>query len=172
MIEIRQADESHADTIAGIIRASFRAQAKILGLNPTDHAGFVSFQTAEGIVKRLREDDLFLLACLDGRPVGTMRYGLDADREGFGRMGRLAVLPECRGQRYGADLMRFGEERLMESGAHTVEIAMVARFTRLRAYYESLGYRPTYVREAKELPFDVLFLEKPVGASGETPCTT
>ncbi|HHY01907.1 MAG TPA: GNAT family N-acetyltransferase, partial [Paracoccus sp.] len=46
---------------------------------------------------------LHLLAMLDGRPVGTARLLIDGAE---GKIGRVAILPDCRGTGAGAAMMR------------------------------------------------------------------
>ncbi|HHW33606.1 MAG TPA: GNAT family N-acetyltransferase [Paracoccus solventivorans] len=82
-----------------------------------------------------------LLATLDGRPVGTARL-LIAGPEG--KIGRVAILPDCRGTGAGAALMRAALEELRARGVTTVRLGAQ---THALGFYEKLGftaYGPIY----------------------------
>ncbi|WP_433324976.1 GNAT family N-acetyltransferase [Spirillospora sp. CA-294931] len=77
------------------------------------------------------------LARVDGRPGGTARL-LPSGRDGTaGVLGRLAVLPECRGSGLGATIVRAVEERARERGLTALELHSQ---TSARGFYERLGY--------------------------------
>ena len=77
----------------------------------------------------------FLLALVDGVPVGTVRLVDQGD--GSGLLGRMAVLPAGRGKGTGAALVRAAEELGRESGLDRVELHAQ---THARGFYERLGY--------------------------------
>ncbi|WP_449043077.1 GNAT family N-acetyltransferase [Paracoccus sp. (in: a-proteobacteria)] len=82
-----------------------------------------------------------LLATLDGRPVGTARLLIDGAE---GKIGRVAILPDCRGTGAGAALMRAA---LVELRARGVTIARLGAQTHALGFYEKLGftaYGPIY----------------------------
>ena len=75
-----------------------------------------------------------LLAMLDGRPVGTARLLRD---EAEGKLGRVAILPDCRGTGAGAALMRAALEELRARGVTT---ARLGAQTHALGFYEKLGF--------------------------------
>lgn len=75
-----------------------------------------------------------LLATLDGRPVGTARLLIDGPE---GKIGRVAILPDCRGTGAGAALMRAA---LVELRARGVTIARLGAQTHALGFYEKLGF--------------------------------
>ncbi len=82
----------------------------------------------------LDEAALHLLAELDGRPVGTARMLLKGDT---GKIGRVCVLRELRGQGIGAALIREAVEELRRRGLRT---AMLGSQTHAVPFYEGLGF--------------------------------
>jgi ElaA protein len=82
----------------------------------------------------LDEAALHLLAELDGRPVGTARLLLKGDT---GKIGRVCVLRELRGQGIGAALIREAVEELRRRGLRT---AMLGSQTHAVPFYEGLGF--------------------------------
>lgn len=75
-----------------------------------------------------------LLATLDGRPVGTARLLIDGPE---GKIGRVAILPDCRGTGAGAALMRAALEELR---ARCVTTARLGAQTHALGFYEKLGF--------------------------------
>ena len=84
---------------------------------------------------------LHLLATLDGRPVGTARLLIDGTE---GKIGRVAILPDCRGTGAGAALMRAALDELRARGVTTARLGAQTHALR---FYEKLGftaYGPVY----------------------------
>lgn len=75
------------------------------------------------------------LALVDGVPVGTVRL-VDLGG-GTGLLGRLAVLPQGRGNGTGIALVRAVEERARQRGLDTVELHAQ---THALGFYTRLGY--------------------------------
>ena len=84
---------------------------------------------------------LHLLATLDGRPVGTARLLIDGAE---GKIGRVAILQDCRGTGAGAALMRAALDELRARGVSTARLGAQTHALR---FYEKLGftaYGPVY----------------------------
>ncbi len=84
---------------------------------------------------------LHLLATLDGRPVGTARLLIDGAE---GKIGRVAILPDCRGTGAGAAMMRAALDELRARGVTTARLGAQTHALR---FYEKLGftaYGPVY----------------------------
>ena len=78
---------------------------------------------------------IHLLARVDGRPVGSARLLILGDT---GKIGRVCVLPEARGQGLGAALMRAA---VAELRAHPgVVRAKLGAQTHALGFYEGLGF--------------------------------
>ena len=78
-----------------------------------------------------------LVALDDGKPVGTCRFFPIAD--GAYVIGRIAVVAECRGKGIGALLVLAAEREIALSGGSR---AVIHGQTRVRSFYEKLGYTP------------------------------
>jgi predicted GNAT family N-acyltransferase len=78
---------------------------------------------------------LHLLACLNGSPVGTARILLG---QGYGKIGRVCVLAEARGQGIGAALIRAALDRLRREPG--IAQARLGAQTQVLGFYESLGF--------------------------------
>jgi ribosomal protein S18 acetylase RimI-like enzyme len=158
MLDIRVADPSDAETVAGIVRESFARQAQLLQLTLATGPTYVAFETAAGVKQRMDSGSHVVLAFRDGEPIGTVSAVLRDDDHG--EIMRLAVLPQHRGNGYGKQLMGYAERYLLAEGAAVLEVAIVAQFNKLERYYEGLGYSKRDQRSVASLPFEVLFLAK------------
>lgn len=78
---------------------------------------------------------LHLLARWNGQPVGTARILLGP---GYGKIGRVCVLGEARGQGIGAALIRAALDRLR--GIPGVGLAKLGAQTHALGFYEGLGF--------------------------------
>ena len=85
-------------------------------------------------VDGLDDEALHLLAMLDGRPVGTARMLLKGDT---GKIGRVAVLRELRGQGIGAALIRAAVEELRGRGLSRAKLGSQVHAI---PFYEGLGF--------------------------------
>ena len=75
------------------------------------------------------------------------------------------MLPAFRGRGHGVELMEHVESRLQEMGVREAEVALVARFDRLIQFYRDMGYSSGPTERFPSLPFDVLFMRKPLPGS-------
>ena len=85
-------------------------------------------------VDGLDDEALHLLAMLDGHPVGTARLLLKGDT---GKIGRVAVLRELRGQGIGAALIRAAVEELRQRGLSRAKLGSQVHAI---PFYEGLGF--------------------------------
>lgn len=82
------------------------------------------------------EEAVHLLATLDDEGVGTARLLIDGET---GKIGRVAVVGECRGTGLGRALM---EASLAELAARGAKRAKLSSQTRALGFYEALGFVP------------------------------
>jgi ribosomal protein S18 acetylase RimI-like enzyme len=95
--------------------------------------------TPEEIQKKLNRDpDLFLVAELDGRIVGTVIGGYDGRR---GLVYHLAVSWEQRAQGLGSRLMAEVERRLQAKGCLKCYLIVLDDNPEAMKFYENLGWR-------------------------------
>jgi ribosomal protein S18 acetylase RimI-like enzyme len=81
--------------------------------------------------------ELFFVARLDGRLIGTVMGGYDGHR---GWVYSLAVVPEMRRRGIGTALMRHVERELAGRGCPKVNLQLLASNAATVAFYEKLGY--------------------------------
>lgn len=100
-----------------------------------------STDTAAAVNIRLtRDDGLFLLACVEGRVVGSLIAGWDGWR---GYFYRLVVDIAWRRQGIATALVREGEQRLSALGARRIYAAVLAHEEPAVAFWRAAGYAST-----------------------------
>ena len=77
---------------------------------------------------------IHLIAFDEGRPVGTARLLI---HDGYGKIGRVAVLEDVRGKGYGKAIMQKSLEVLREEGAPAARLAAQIHAV---GFYEALGF--------------------------------
>ncbi|EYD75715.1 GNAT family acetyltransferase YjcF [Rubellimicrobium mesophilum DSM 19309] len=97
------------------------------------------FVEEQSVPEELERDEhdataLHLLATLDGRPVGTARLLLKGDT---GKIGRVCVLRESRGQGIGAALIRAAVEEIKVLGLRRAKLGSQVHAI---PFYEKLGF--------------------------------
>jgi ElaA protein len=84
----------------------------------------------------LDSDAIHLIALHEGQPVGTARIVVG---DGYGKIGRVAVLDAVRGLGLGKAIMRAAADVLRDEGLRE---ARLAAQTHALTFYEALGYEP------------------------------
>lgn len=87
--------------------------------------------------KRQVQRELFFVAVLDDRPVGTVMGGYDGHR---GWVYSLAVEPDARGEGIGTALMGHLEAELQRLGCLKINLQVLASNSGVTAFYRKLGY--------------------------------
>ena len=118
--------------------------------------------TRERIEHGMRLGTTMLLAFDGAALCGCV--GLRRPVKGVGILERLAVAPACR--RLGLGRMLVGRACSLAGriGAGQVEIGIIAKQRELRQWYENLGFGAVRTARFDNLPFEVLYLRKSVGA--------
>lgn len=155
-IYMKKADVQDAEIISNLIRVSFKQQADALQIAQTDYPGYVAFESTAMAQGRLQRTEVYLLL-EHGTPIGTIGFFQQGQT---GHIERLAVIPERRVHQYGKVLLKFAEAELHGTGCTQINLSIVARFPRLRAFYESLGYSHYLTKPVPSLPFEVAYLSK------------
>ena len=88
--------------------------------------------------KLVVQRDLFLVALLDGKLVGTAMGGYDGHR---GWVYYVAVSPEHRRQGIGSALVSAVEEGLLRMGCPKINLQVRVTNTTVADFYKTLGYR-------------------------------
>ncbi len=150
-------DEEDGEVLGGITIRSCRFQEASMVLDLWRDADAIPSHTdtLEELERVLRrQPDLFVVAEVGGRLVGTLIAGWDGWR---GHIYRLAVLPGWRRGGVGRALVREAERRLRAKGARRLSILVVGHDECATAFWDGLeadGYEldSRIVRYVKTLP--------------------
>ncbi len=137
-LRIAPARSNELPLVYDIMQASF---AEYLGkLSPPSG---VHSETLDDTIHAISEGGA-LLAWLDGRAVGSVRY---AFRKHSCYVGRVSVLPEARGQGIASAMMTYIERIAREHGSDYMEITVRMILESNIHLYERLGFRISHVYE-------------------------
>ncbi len=163
MLQMKIVDFSHAEPVLQVTRTAFAAQALQLRITRESNPHHGAFETLDDLRERMNNGEQPVLAYLDQRLVGSVRFRIASHDPLEGHISRLAVLPEFRGRQFGVELMQFAEKQLRKRGATRSLLGIVEVFDRLRVFYESLGYAEVERRQREHLPFGVIIMRKDLG---------
>ena len=154
-LTVRRAGPEDAELLRDVLARAFAEYEGAL-----DPPSGVLAETAGSLREKVARGGALVCEGADGA-LGCALYMPEADHLYVGRVG---VVPEGRRGGAGAALLRAAERRALELGYGRVRLNVRLALGRLRAYYESRGYRPiachahegspepTYVEMEKVLP--------------------
>ena len=137
-MEIRQAQRSDADILAGIVKEANKPVAAQFGLTFDNAPAHPSFCTKEWIFSGMDRGEVYYLITLQKEAVGCVAYESPAPDIAY--LNRLAVLPKAQGRGVGAALVARVEEKARTCANKTISIGIIKAHTRLRHWYEGLGF--------------------------------
>jgi len=153
---IRDAQIHEAGVIAGIIRESFRDVAKRFGLTEENAPRHPSNCTLEWVAAAMKKGVRHYVLESAGTACGCAAIELISNEVCY--LERLCVLPGFRAQGFGPALVNHAVDAGRKIGLHRVEIGIIAADTRLRKWYERMGFTQTHTAHFAHLPFEVAFL--------------
>ncbi|HEY94741.1 MAG TPA: GNAT family N-acetyltransferase [Dehalococcoidia bacterium] len=145
------------DASVEIIRRSFHTVAEELNLTAENAPTHPSFITLDQLEELRQRGLVFYGYFLDDRQVGFV--AMEQADDSLYYLEKLAVLPECRHNGYGRELVRFVLDTAAAKGAKRLSIGIIYEQTVLRDWYKEIGFRETGTRKFEHLPFTVGFME-------------
>jgi ribosomal protein S18 acetylase RimI-like enzyme len=155
---IRPAGAADAALVARIVRESFRTVAERFGLTAENCPRHPANCTEDWISEALEGGVRCFVLEDEGRPCGCV--ALERADEQTAYLGRLAVLPDCRGRGFGRALVERVLAEARAAGLRRVRLGLIAADEPLRGWYERLGFREVERRPFEHLPFEVLFMSR------------
>lgn len=159
-VVIREADKADASLLAGTLRRSFRDVAERFGLTPENCPKSVAFHTDQQVRADFARGMQYYILQDNGTACGCV--ALERPEPEFCYMGRLALLPECRGRGLGKALATRAFYEAWALGVRRVEIGMIAADVKLAEWYARLGFVPNGTKQIDGFPFEVGFMVKRV----------
>jgi N-acetylglutamate synthase-like GNAT family acetyltransferase len=154
---IRQATSEDTDSVARIIRNSFRDVAERFNLDPENAPTHPSNCRPDWIRRDLARGVSYYLLSSSGSLAGCVALEIAASAIAY--VERLGVLPDRRGRGFGAALLRHALHEARSAGVSVVSVGVIAENTDLVSWYEHLGFEQTATRRFRHLPFTVSYLE-------------
>jgi ribosomal protein S18 acetylase RimI-like enzyme len=126
-LRVERAGRGDADDVARIIALCFGAEEASM---------------RQGLYKNIEsESDRYIIARLDGSPIGALN--LQLDEKGGGIYG-FGVLPELRGRGYGRQILARTIEYALAEGHRPIFLEVAPENERALGLYQSVGFRETH----------------------------
>lgn len=154
--KIRAADASDIELLVRLIRLSFADAADRFGLTEHNAPRHPSNCTPAWIASEMGKAVQYYVLESRGSACGCV--ALEHAKPRLCYLERLGVLPESRGEGFGTALVNHVLETCRTLGAEIVQIGIISADTRLRLWYEELGFQETHTATYAHLPFEVAFL--------------
>lgn len=148
---------SQLSLAAEVIRAGFTTVAEEFRLTRQNCPNHTSFITAEKLKIHYSLGWLMFGLFKKERLVGCV--SLSDEGGGVFKLHNLSVLPECRHNGYGEDLLGFCKEKVKKSSGTKIEFDIIEENTRLKNWYEKNGFTHTGIEKFPHLPFTVGYME-------------
>lgn len=146
-----------------LLRASFITVADEFGITRENAPTNPAFADTDSLLRMIKKGVSLFGAYFDSRRAGFV--ALEKAENGCWYMERLAVLPEYRHKGIGRKLIDFSCETVKERGGDKISIGIINDNKVLKNWYTEYGFTQTGTKVFKHLPFEVCFMEKPVGFS-------
>jgi ribosomal protein S18 acetylase RimI-like enzyme len=156
-IVIRAVREDELEAFAGVIRQSFTTVAADFRLTEQNCPTNGAFIRAKRLASDRNRGDLMAGLFEDGKPAGFAQ--LSQKDNGVFELGKLAVLPRCRHNGYGALLLNWAQSTAREREARKITIGIIEENTVLKSWYLAHGFVHTGTDVFPHLPFTVGYME-------------
>ena len=142
-IKIKRAGIEDSDLVFQITKQAFQDY-----LGPAFSSLVPALQESKEDVKEDIKNKEVLIACVDGREAGSVRFYPLTDTEYH--LGRLGVLNEFSGKNIGKRLIKEVEERVKEAGGERITLISAYQKKKLLHFYQRLGYEIEEVIEDED----------------------
>ncbi len=158
-IEIAAVD--HANEIARLISLSNKDVAEEFAIDFDNNPKHPSFCTLDWVISDFERGEEYFIYKLKGVALGCVAF--ENPRPGVAYLNRLSVLPEYRRQGVGEALVnhvvKYGDTKSIQR----ISVGIIAKHTKLKAWYIKLGFVEGAIKEFPHLPFDVQYMSLDIG---------
>ena len=155
-ITIRDAVPQDAETIAHLIRVSFREVATRFSLTPENCPKHPSNCTVAWVESDQTRGVKYFILSQDDQALGCV--ALESPNHDLRYLERLAVAPEKQRQGFGRALVLHALACAQARGVREVSIGIIDKDTELKRWYTRLGFIETQTKRFPHLPFRVSFM--------------
>lgn len=154
---IQKLDSQSLPLCLEVIHRGFQTVADDFGLTAENCPTNGAFMPLSRLENDFEKGDLMFGCFEGGELVGFMQL---APKDGVAfELEKLSVLPEHRHRGYGERLVETAKTEAARRGGEKLTIGIIEKNTRLKLWYERLGFVSTGTREFAHLPFTVGFME-------------
>ena len=139
-----------------IIHKSFATVAKEFNFTKENCPRHTSFMPLEKLEEQFNTGYQMFLYSYNNNYAGFFSVHID---DNFLELNTLAVLPEYRHNGIGKQIIDFSKKYANEHNCGTIKISIIEENTKLRNWYESLGFIHTETKTFPNLPFTVEYME-------------
>ena len=157
-INIRKANASDIPRMVEIIRNAFSEVAVHFGLTEANCPKHPSYCKTDWIEEALAKGVRYFILDPGGASCGCV--ALEQAGPEVCYLERLAVLPARQRQGFGRELVEHVLKEARLSGAHQVNIGIIAEHFELKDWYKKIGFVEQRKAHFPHLPFEVLFMSK------------
>jgi len=154
---IREVGKSELRECLDVIHQSFATVADEFGLTAESCPTNGAFMPLERLESNVAEGSLLFAICEDEKIVAVMQLSPDGSEDI--EIGKLAVLPAYRHKGYGRALIAFAKQKAKALEIPKIVIEIMEDNTRLKNWYEAMGFVHTGTGIFPHLPFTVGFME-------------
>ncbi|WP_018247525.1 GNAT family N-acetyltransferase [Orenia marismortui] len=140
MVKIRKAELKDSNLVFNLTKNVFKTYQSLFPTTPALLEG------KEDVKRDIVEKEV-LIAEIEGKAIGTVRYY--AKNDNFYLI-RLGILAEYRGAKVGSRLIAEVEDRAKDDGAKKIILYSPYSLKKIIAFYKNLGYRIEKVREDED----------------------
>lgn len=153
-------EERELKESVNVIRNAFQTVACEFNLTKENCPTSPAFMEYKNIVK-LKEKGIALFGYIkDHKQVGFIAIKKASYIVFY--VEKLAVIPEERHNGYGKEMMYFAEDYVRKFNGERISVGIINYNTKLKKWYNKIGYEVTGFRIYSHLPFEVCFMEKVV----------
>lgn len=157
---IRQIEKEHIPECVSVIRQSFATVADEFGFTPENAPRFTAFSVNEERLNWQYEEKRPMVAYFDSEEHICGFYSLELKENGECELNNLCVLPGCRHERIGMELLGDAFKRAKGFGCKKMNIGIVEENSVLRRWYEQYGFVHTGTKKFDFFPFTCGYMEK------------
>lgn len=150
-IMIKRINEEDIENCVYVIRNSFQTVADEFNITKENAPRYVCYSVDSNKIKSQFNDGKDMFAYfIDDKPVGYYSLSFN-DNEC--EINNLCVLPEYRRKNIGKQLLNHAIEFTKEKGKKRVNVSIVEENTKLKEWYQSMGFVHLYTEKFDFFPF-------------------
>ncbi len=156
-MKIITANENDAQILASIISKGNRDVAREFGLTKDNAARHPSFCTAEWVQDDFKKGQRYFLSMEKETATGCVAFQQPDTHTAY--LNRLSVLPGFRSRGTGTALVHHIIGYSKQRDIRHISIGIIAENTRLKKWYQNLGFKDFETLQFDHLSFDVLIMK-------------